>query len=404
MSFNPIPELPDDPLARAEAAIRRIPVPEGPTDETKARTLAALGAAAGAPESFPFPRRRTMLSAIKIAAAALAAGIGLLCFTLGPSVETAAFAEAAQKLHDARTLTYRMTVQIPGQKGPMKLRYFISEPGLFRSDSEPPGGPSTIIDVPHERTLILNAATKSALLLEGKMVEAEQGHPRDPALAMVEGLRALAGMHGEPVGKKPIDAVEAHGFRVKQPGQELTVWVDPKSRLPVQVEVMTKFSDVDVHGTISNIELDRKLDDALFRTDPPEGYTLQKMPAQARFGKPEDVVIRLLRSYAEKSGGAFPTKLDDFEAYGKVLDGEKQTPGLPGPKMIQLVQDTVRLGLFLRQVEGRFGYNAEGVKLGDAGKILFWYQRKGTAKYRAVFGDLHATDVTAEQLPEKPVQ
>jgi len=40
--------------------------------------------------------------------------------------------------------------------------------------------------------------------------------------------------------------------------------------------------------------------------------------------------------------------------------------------------------------------------LGDADKVLFWYRKKGAEKYRAIFGDLHADDVTADRLPEKP--
>ncbi len=47
---------------------------------------------------------------------------------------------------------------------------------------------------------------------------------------------------------------------------------------------------------------------------------------------------------------------------------------------------------------------ADAMKLGDADKILFWYKLKGKETYRAVFGDLHVADVTADQLPavEKP--
>jgi hypothetical protein len=42
------------------------------------------------------------------------------------------------------------------------------------------------------------------------------------------------------------------------------------------------------------------------------------------------------------------------------------------------------------------------VKLGDAGKIIFWYQPEGETKYRVVYGDLHVGDVSADQLPETP--
>jgi hypothetical protein len=42
------------------------------------------------------------------------------------------------------------------------------------------------------------------------------------------------------------------------------------------------------------------------------------------------------------------------------------------------------------------------VKLGDADKIIFWYKPEGETKYRAVYGDLHVGDVSADQLPGKP--
>ena len=48
------------------------------------------------------------------------------------------------------------------------------------------------------------------------------------------------------------------------------------------------------------------------------------------------------------------------------------------------------------------GYKPDGVKFGDRDKIIFWYRPDKAEKYRAVFGDLHVADVSADQLPEKP--
>jgi hypothetical protein len=55
-----------------------------------------------------------------------------------------------------------------------------------------------------------------------------------------------------------------------------------------------------------------------------------------------------------------------------------------------------------RALKGGFGYRSEGVMLGDADKIIFWYRPEGATKYRALYGDLHVSDVTADRLPEKP--
>ena len=55
-----------------------------------------------------------------------------------------------------------------------------------------------------------------------------------------------------------------------------------------------------------------------------------------------------------------------------------------------------------RTLKGGFGYRSDGVKLGDADKILFWYRPEGAADYRVIYGDLHVSDVTEDRLPEKP--
>jgi hypothetical protein len=114
-------------------------------------------------------------------------------------------------------------------------------------------------------------------------------------------------------------------------------------------------------------------------------------------------VAKLLRTYAEKSGGSFPTRLDDWTSYDKQFQ-KIGIKGATGPAMIRLVNLLVRVQIFMLERKGDYSYKADGVKLGDADKILFWYKPKAKETYRALFGDLHAADVTANQLPvvEKP--
>ena len=54
------------------------------------------------------------------------------------------------------------------------------------------------------------------------------------------------------------------------------------------------------------------------------------------------------------------------------------------------------------ELKKAYGYSPDKVKLGEADKMLFWYRPKKSDKYRAIFGDLHAEDVDADRLPEKP--
>ena len=112
---------------------------------------------------------------------------------------------------------------------------------------------------------------------------------------------------------------------------------------------------------------------------------------------------KLLRDFAEKSAGAFPKRLDDWSAYDRLTPkGTFKSP--TDPALIRMVSIVVRVQMFLLERKGDYGYKADGVKLGDANKIIFWYKPKDKPTYRALFGDLHAADVTADQLPavEKP--
>ncbi len=155
--------------------------------------------------------------------------------------------------------------------------------------------------------------------------------------------------------------------------------------------------DQDLPASLSDFQIDPKLDDGLFRLEPPQGYTVKKIDAPIALG--EDALINLFRVYAESSGGAFPAKPDDWGAYRT----KEEPKGPDDPKMIRRVQSVAGSVAFLQfELKGNFGYKADGVKLGDADKVLFWYRKKGAEKYRAIFGDLHAEDVTADRLPEKP--
>jgi hypothetical protein len=64
--------------------------------------------------------------------------------------------------------------------------------------------------------------------------------------------------------------------------------------------------------------------------------------------------------------------------------------------------NATRAGTFLMTLKGGYGYKPAGAKLGDAGKMIFWYRPAGAVRYRALHGDLHWADVTTDQLPAVP--
>ena len=339
---------------------------------------------------------------LKITAAVLAAAGGLAYFAgAPPAPATAAFVAAAQQLRDAHTLSFRMSSQIDGMAAPkiMLIRY--KDPGLVRYDLERRDGAITIMDSVSGKTLTLDPAQKSAFLVQNMPPKGREPR-RDVAASIIDNIRQLANKNGEPVGEKIIGDVRARGFRVKEDGQTMTVWVDPKASLPLLIESAGSIGSSSVKTTFSDIKLATPLDDVIFSFEIPRGYTIRK--AAEPVMSPEEAVVYVLRMFADNTGGNFPTRLDDLPAINKAigtkLATKKAEKAFDERENYHLSMAIGRVLSFPTEFKDHYGYKAEGVKLGDAGKIVFWYKPEGETKYRVVYGDLHVGDVTAELLPE----
>jgi outer membrane lipoprotein-sorting protein len=392
---------PDDALSRAEAAVRRTPIPPGPPAETVSRTLAALTAKTDS-ESNSFARRRALAISMKVAAAVLVAAGGLFYFALAPPAKaTAVFAEMAQKLSKAHTLAYRMTTEAPDLKEPLKGRCLFKEPNLMRTEID--GGMVVIADGSQGKQLILDSAGKSALLLEGK---ADARPNAAGGTGMIEQLRQLTEGEAKPVADKMIGDIRARGYLVEKLGMEMTIWVDPATRLPLRMEAADRIQGKEIRTIITDFEIDLPVEDAIFRVEPPAGYALRKEESkiigmdQKTFHNPEQAASDILRIFAEKNGGSFPKRLDDPEEFRRLMPKEAKKDAIPDSETFRMIQAMTRFMIVTRSLKDGFGYRSEGVKLGDADKILFWYRPDGGTGYRALYGDLHGADVTEDKLPE----
>ena len=130
----------DDTLVRAENALRHAPVAEGPSQETLARTLAALSAAARIESSIFFQRKKFMWTILKIGGARSGWPPAVPRISRAPPMPaTAAFVAAAQQLRDAHSLSFRMSSQLDGAPFPKVMQIRYKDPGLVRYDMEPHG-------------------------------------------------------------------------------------------------------------------------------------------------------------------------------------------------------------------------------------------------------------------------
>ena len=264
------------------------------------------------------------------------------------------------------------------------MKVLLKQPDCVRI--EQPTGQVAISRRGELKSLLLDPLKKTALVLEVKKGNRPQeARASDPAL-FAEELRKLVDKEGRPIGRKRIGAIEAQGFRVdKVPSEpyarEGKVWADPKTKLPLLAEINLPQN---IRATLSDFRIDPPADDALFSMKPPEGYRLETMSVENL--TPEESLVHLLREYALTAKGEFPPRLDDLAALGKHFRkarGDKSAEK-PGPDEMQRILNVARVNMALSAELKDYGYKPDGIRLGDAGKILFRHRPAGAEKRSCV--------------------
>ena len=211
------------------------------------------------------------------------------------------------------------------------------------------------------------------------------------------------------LGEKEINGQKAVGFYVKGPNVDLTIWANKKTSLPIRIE-FTEGKTSTVTTVIKNIEFDVPLEESLVSMEVPAGYTLKDMtlniievpaPDNLPYNATEEDLVESLRIWAEIIlDGAFPDAIgtDHFMKQAAVLGYKLASLGLPHSEIEQYTKGMIFLQKF--EFGGKWGYAGKGVKLGDADKIILWYQPQGSNTYRAIYGDLRVAEVAEEDLPK----
>jgi len=218
------------------------------------------------------------------------------------------------------------------------------------------------------------------------------------------------------LGEKEINGQKAVGFYVKGLNVDLTIWANKKTSLPIRIEFTEgKTSTV----VIKNIKFDVPLEESLVSMEVPAGYTLKDTFIHIENTAPDNLpeeqldlsnateedLVESLRIWAEIIlDGAFPDAIgtDHFMKQAAVLGSKLASLGLPLSEMEQLCFKYTKGMIFLQKFEfgGKWGYAGKGMKLGDADKIILWYQPQGSNTYRAIYGDLRVAEVAEEDLPK----
>jgi outer membrane lipoprotein-sorting protein len=289
--------------------------------------------------------------------------------------------------------------------GAKKVRRML-EPSIDRCRREFDDGQIEIYDYSQEpaRCLKLDPEKKEAVL--------EIYPDGNRKKINIELLRIIKSAEARPelykVEDRGIQLMDGHTTRcIHIPGMSneilFTVWKDIEAGLPVRIEQNYRGRTL----ILTDFEFDVAFDLNLFAMSVPEGYTLTEVTYPAKVVQPSEAhLIEGLRFLAEFLGGNFPKALEwpTIQQQTRAYIEENNVEISP----VQLKEMRVVIGPFLKYV-GRLRsspksfdlhYVGDGVRLGEAEKVILWYRPEGASLYRVVFGDLIVRDVAPEDLPK----
>jgi len=364
--------------------------------EQNTRLKAAERTSVGGPRPTLQTRRTIMKSPItKIAAAAaiiIVAAIGIN-YIMAPSVT---WAQVIEPILNAKTLIF--DVIIGSDESGMTMHEIVVDSRIRRVMSNMPNM-TMIIDLDNAKLLALDTEAKTAIYTD---IEGDLGDRTRSYIKFVRQIIAqLQEGQVQDLGEQTIDGQKAIGFVGRGQNEEVTIWADPQTALPIRIEakIGQEFSFI-----MKNFQFDAPVDESLISMDVPEGYTLQKTNIDLGNATEEDFV-ESLRIWAEIIGdGTFPQAIGPEHAM-KVMPTliQKLTAMQVTEEKGTQIGMGFGKGMLFHQIlesQGQWKYAGAGVKLGDANTAIFWYQTKGSQIWRVIYGDLSVKDVAAENLPK----
>jgi len=259
-----------DPLLRqAHESLAATEVPPGPSPELIQRVNDQMRTplSSVSRDSSRWATRRTYYAAVAVV---FFAAIGLAI--LSPGLGNRVLADVVKQLEELRSGRARLTRTIDGVEVEL-TKVFFKGKSLQRMEFS--SGDIDVLNLDREEHTRLMAAEKKVVV--------------EPAYALSMGEDPISQMKkiaSQPMSRIPdrtIGGVDhALGFSRKEPARTETIWVDPKTRLPIRGE--STFKDADgktVTLTLSGLEYNVEIEDSLFQIDLPEAFTLvDRRPAK----------------------------------------------------------------------------------------------------------------------------
>jgi anti-sigma-K factor RskA len=232
--------------------------------------------------------------------------------------------------------------------------------------------------------------------------------------AILLDARKTSNVKREPLGEKNIDGRHVIGFRIASPTGTTDVWGDPKTGMPVHIDVTTRLMP-NMKMSMQDFELNVKVDESLFSVEPPAGYkvSIVRLPKPDETSPGEKDLTETLRRYAELSGGTLPDA-PNHEVLTEMLYGglwlfysldhsatSNEDRHQKEHTAVGRLFDRCAEFIVLLPKECDAHYAGKDVVLGTANTPVFWYRPKGVKNYRVIYANLTVRE--AETPPKMPI-
>jgi outer membrane lipoprotein-sorting protein len=188
-----------------------------------------------------------------------------------------AFADFIKPILNARSVKFKTTMEHGSTI--TKADVMVLEPYRMREEQLDANGITLIAiqDSDTGKILLLFPAQKRAIV--SYVANPKENIPQNfftTFLAQLRDAQDDSCFERTPLGEKEIDGRRAIGFRLVGYAMVIDLWGDPQTRLPIRAEGRAQ-SWPNIGWIASDFEFNVDLDESLFSTEPPPGYSVEKM-------------------------------------------------------------------------------------------------------------------------------
>jgi outer membrane lipoprotein-sorting protein len=293
-------QQPVDVLERATAALRDLPLPDGPSPQLAASTVEALQSASIPPDVIRLKeRRRKMFRLMRYSGAAAAAVLLAIVggwLLLLDRMAAPAFADVVEKIKNAKSVTFvtKIPTIVQGKKRGVLQQQFYIQGDVYRMELPsaqedipvPPDAPSILI------AIIVDAKQKKALELDfirktARYIQADEKKWQQMARDFVnpiEKLRRLKNEDAERIGEEDLNGRKTQIYRLKKrdlfmglrlKDETAKLWVDSKTGLPVRIAVGDPTDKDKPFIVFEQFTWNEALEPELFKLEVPKGFTVK---------------------------------------------------------------------------------------------------------------------------------